>query len=240
MQARIPAQGRAMGVAGRAKSPTMAAHMARSRYGERASGPVGRRRGGRLGRALAALSVAWISACNCIPEHASELARADFETPRHTLESFRAYAGAELYDLEYHCFSHAFTTRNKISILNYSEARAQLKRDKPWLFWFDSKVVAEQELDERQHVLDVQVAGRTVRVKLVREETFRIWAGEELLADGAIDLRAALALVGGSGGRSTLTAALPIGTRAVDPSQVTRVTLDTAWKIDDLWEGSDP
>jgi hypothetical protein len=191
-------------------------------------------------RAVSALLAAALGACNCIPKHASELAHADFETPRHTLASFRAYAGAELYDLEYRCFSHAFTARNKISILNYSEARAQLKRDKPWLFWFDSQVVADKVLDERQHVLDVQVAGRTVRVKLVREETFRIWAGEELLADGEIDLRRALALVGDPSGRSTLTASLPIGTRVVDPSQVTRVTLDSAWKIDDLWEGSDP
>jgi hypothetical protein len=186
------------------------------------------------------LLAALLGACNCIPEHAAVLARADFETPRHTLESFRAYAAAELYDLEYRCFSNAFKTRNHISILNYSEARAQLKRDKPWLFWFDSRVVAEQVLDERQHVLDVEVAGRTVRVKLVREETFRIWAGEELLADGALDLRGALALVGETGGRSSLRTTLPIGERTVDPAQVTQVTLETSWKIDDLSEGSDP
>ena len=152
----------------------MAAHMARSRNGERVTGRAGRRRFGRLQCALGALLAAVLGACNCIPEHASVLARADFETPRHTLESFRAYAGAELYDLEYRCFSHAFTARNHISILNYSEARKQLKRDKPWLFWFDSRVVAEQVIDQRQHVLDVEIAGRTVHVKLVREETFRI------------------------------------------------------------------
>jgi hypothetical protein len=218
----------------------MAAHMARSTSGERGTGRAERRRARRLLSAVAALLAAVLGACNCIPEHASELAHADFETPRHTLASFRAYAGAGLYDLEYRCFSNAFKTRNHISILNYSEARTQLKRDKPWLFWFDSRVVAEQVLDERQHVLDVQVAGRTVRVKLVREETFRIWAGEELLADGALDLRGALALVGDSGGRSSLQSTLPIGNRTLDPSQVTRVTLDTSWKIDDLWEGSEP
>ena len=235
-----PAIGPAPAVAGRVKSPTMAAHMARSENGERGNRPAERRRSRRLRRALAALFVVVLGACNCIPKHAALLARADFETPRHTLESFRAYAAADLYDLEYRCFSNGFKTRNQISILNYSEARTQLKRDKPWLFWFDSRVVAEQVLDERQHVLDVQVAGRTVRVKLVREETFRIWAGEELLADGALDLRGTLALVGDSGGRSAVQATLPIGNRTVDPSQVTRVTLDTSWKIDDLWEGSNP
>jgi hypothetical protein len=234
----------------------MAAHMARSIDGEgsgtgrlssRARGACLRWacrswvRGATRETALGVLlAVGGLAGCRCTPKHASELARADFDTPRHTLDAFRAYASADLYDLEYRCFSRAFTRTRQISVLNYSEARADLKRRQPWLFWFDSEVVAERELDERQHVLDVRVAGRTVRVKLVREETFRIWAGEELLNDGPLALSGALTLVDGPSGRSMLTATLPTGEAAVDPTQITRVTLERCWKIDDLIDDPGP
>lgn len=190
-------------------------------------------------RSVAAVALALsIAACNCTPKRASEIAHAGFDTPQHTLQSFRAYASAKLFDLEYRCFSRGF--RREVSLTNYGVFREKLQREQPWLFWFDAEVVGERVVEGGAHVLDVRVAGRTVRVKLVREESFGIWAGEDLVNDGPIELAQALD-VGRDGNlpdREVLRALLPLES-TVDPATITRVTLDSAWKIEELATGAD-
>lgn len=182
---------------------------------------------------LALLVGALISTgCSCRRDR-EELARASLATPRGTVEAFAAYMRSGLHDLEYRCFSSDFVARNKLSYLTYAEAREELSRRQPWLELFASPtIVGDSERGEGRHDVDVRLGGRTHRVNLVREETFRISAADELLADDYTDFRARLKLVERPEGGAELVARLPLAAADIDLEAATSVVLQRLWKID--------
>ncbi len=186
----------------------------------------------RAGLVAAALAVALTGACRCGPK-LEAVAHANLDTPRATVEAFGAYMRAGLHDLEYRCFSADFTARNQISFFTYAEAREDLARSQPWLELFATpKVVAEMARGDERHDVDVRLAGRTYRVNLVREETFRISAGDLILAEEATDFASRLALEPRASGGADLVARLPLPSADIDLSTATSVVLQRRWKID--------
>jgi hypothetical protein len=180
----------------------------------------------------ATLGVVLTSACRCGPK-LEAVAHANLDTPRATVEAFGAYMRAGLHDLEYRCFSADFTARNQISFFTYAEAREELARSQPWLELFAApKVVAEIARGDERHDVDVRLAGRTYRVNLVREETFRISAGDLILAEQATDFAGRLALEPRAEGGASLVARLPLPSADIDLSAATSVVLQRRWKID--------
>jgi hypothetical protein len=172
------------------------------------------------------------SACTCGPGREA-LARASLDTPRGTVEAFGAYMRAGLHDLEYRCFSTDFKARNKLSYFSYAEARDELARSQPWLELFATpKVVGEIAREDDRHDVDVRLAGRTYRVNLVREETFRISAGDEILAEELSDFERLLSLEKSADGGALLVARLPLPSADIDLSATTSVALQRRWKID--------
>lgn len=138
-----------------------------------------------------------------------------------------------LHDLEYRCFSSDFVARNKLSYLSYAEARDELSRRQPWLELFASPtIVGDWERGEDRHDVDVRLAGRTHRVNLVREDSFRISAADELLANDYTDFRARVKVVARAGGGAELVTRLPLPAADIDLEAATSVVLQRVWKID--------
>lgn len=173
-----------------------------------------------------------LSGCSCRRDHDS-LARASLDTPRGAVRAFAAYMRSGLHDLEYRCFSSGFVARNQLSYLTYAEARDELSRRQPWLELFASPtIVGDTERGEGRHDVDVRLGGSTYRVNLVREETFRICAADELLADDYTDFRARLTIVERPDGGAELVARLPLPQADIDLDSATSVVLQRLWKID--------
>ena len=175
-----------------------------------------------------------LGACQC-DKLASDYARLDQRSPRNTLDSFVLYWKAGLHDLEYGCLSRGFTQRNGISLLTYSEGRARLEREQPWLAWFASaQVIAEKVVDQRSHVFWIEVGGRTARVNVVREDFARIWADDELLAEGPVALERDLTVA--ADGELQLRLRPSRTEREFTAGEVTSVRAEGSWKIDDFAE----
>ncbi len=170
--------------------------------------------------------------CSCRREHQA-LARASLESPRGAVEAFAAYLRAGLHEYEYRCFSADFTARNQLSLFTYAQAREELARRQPWLELFATpEVVGEIARGGGRHDVDVRLGGRTYRVNLVREETFRISADDELLANDFTDFASRLELEQRSGGGAQLVARLPLPSADIDLERATSVVLQRLWKID--------
>jgi len=174
-----------------------------------------------------------------MPPQPRELVDTGFRTPEQTLKSFQVFLRADLPEKEYLAFSAGFRRRNGVSSLSYAEARERLFRAKPWLRQFArAKVVAQWPGgpgSEGVHFIDTRVLGRTVRVKLVREDFFEIWAGAELLADGELDFGRATN-VERSGRGIRYAGRAPLDEPAPDLSGASWFTIGREWKIDDLYE----
>ena len=152
--------------------------------GRRTLPPPGRARPPRRLAPLAPLALVLLAACVCPPDPAV-IADAHFRTPEAALESYQAYVAADLVDWEYRCYSADLRRREGLSLGTYAEARAQLLAGRPWLKLIaKAEVLRQWSLDERAHVIEVRVGGRTVHVRLVREDSYEIRSGEALLADG--------------------------------------------------------
>jgi hypothetical protein len=180
----------------------------------------------------------WFAAACACPSR-GDYARAGLETPERALESFRIYFAAGLHDLEYRCFSTEFKRRNALSLLGYGEARAELERRQPWLGWIARRepgIVESRPGSDGEHFLDLRVGGRTVRVRMVREDFFRIWAADELVGDGLEAFEDLVRFERGPDGLPTLHAQVELGAEIADPRTITRVTVERVWKLDELWE----
>lgn len=172
-------------------------------------------------------------ACRCT-DTARAYAHTRDDSPVAAIERFVLYWKAGLHDLEYGCFSRGFKQRHQISLQAYDVGRSQLEREQPWLAWFaQAQVVGEQARGRSAHVLWLDVAGRTVRVNLVREETARIWSGDELLAEQSLELDRALAIEPSGAVRLELE---PDTYRPFESFDVTSVRAERAWRIDDFAE----
>ncbi len=196
-------------------------------------GPPGRSRV-RAARGVAAALAGWIlCACVC-PVDARALANLDLATPRRALESYQSYLAYDLREQEYRCFSVDFRQRNRLSLANYAEGRDRLLARSPWLKSFaGAKVVAEGAAEDGSHWIDARVLGRTVRVRLVREDFYEIRAAGELLADGYGELGAWFDREPTEGGwRLVARPAAALSTARL--ASATELRVARQWKIDDF------
>lgn len=175
-------------------------------------------------------------AAGCLaPAKAEALVATGFRSPQQTLASFQTFVRADLPTREYQCFSVGFRERNGLSALGYGEAREQLFRGQPWLKWIASAdVVGEEAVGAAEHGMDLETLGRTVRVKLVREDFYGIHAGERLVTDGDADFDD-LVRTSARGDGARLDVRLPLD--EVSEAQLagaTEVLVARHWKIDDV------
>jgi hypothetical protein len=169
------------------------------------------------------------------PAKAEALVATGFRSPQQTLSSFQTFVRADLPTREYQCFSLGFRERNGLSALSYGEVREELFRSQPWLKWIaKADVVGEKASGAAEHGVDLETLGRTVRVKLVREDFYGIHAGEKLVTDGDADFDA-LVRSSARGDGSRLDVRLPLDD--VSEAQLagaTEVLVARHWKIDDV------
>lgn len=191
------------------------------------------------GSALALLlTFGAVSGCLSRPS-AEALVATGFRSPRQTLESFQTFVRADLPAREYRCFSMGFRERNGLSALSYGEIREDLFRRQPWLRWIArAEVIDERSVGEAEHWMDLRTLGRTVRVKLVREDFYEIHAGEAHLTDGDADFDALVRRSGeGESQRLAVRLTVPLEVAASQPAS--EVLIARHWKIDDVAELND-
>lgn len=195
---------------------------------------------GRLTGCAAAVLLTFGAAPGCLSRPSAEaLVATGFRSPRQTLESFQTFVRADLPAREYRCFSMGFRERNGLSALSYGEIREDLFRRQPWLRWIArAEVIDERSVGEAEHWMDLRTLGRTVRVKLVREDFFEIHAGEAHLTDGEADFDALVRLQGdGESRRLSVRLTAPLESAASQPAS--EVLIARHWKIDDVAELTD-
>lgn len=187
-----------------------------------------------------ALLATFGSAAGCLaPPEAEALVATGFRSPRQTIASFQTFVRADLPTREYQCFSSGFRERNQLSAFSYGEVREELFRSQPWLKWIaKAGYKGERAIGEAEHWLDLTTLGRTVRVKLVREDFFEIHAGEALVTDDDADFDT-LVRQGADGEGSRLTVRLPLAVSVDGLGGVSEVLVARHWKIDDLRELAD-
>lgn len=202
--------------------------------------PAAGKRGPLLRGLLAALCALPLAASCVCPATAEELLETGFSTPRQTFESFQAFLATDLPDQEFRCFSAAFRERNGLSLLTYGEGRDQLLASHPWMRHLaQAEIIEEKVWTQGVHVVDARIAGRTVRVKLLREDSYEISAGRDLLADGYCDWDAVVRL--DPAPRPTLHATVTPEPESIysDLSEATRFVVERTWRIDGMWELED-
>ena len=208
--------------------------------GRCAAGPSGHRRRERSGRLLAALGALTLAAACVCPASHQELLDTGFQTPRQTFESFQAFLATDLPNEEFRCFSASFRERNGLSLLTYGEGRDELLDSRPWMRQLaKAEIIGEKMWTQGVHMVDARIAGRTVRVKLLREDSYEISAGQDLLADGYCDWDALVRF--DSSPRPTLRATVAPESDSIyaDLSGASRMVIERTWRIDDLWELED-
>jgi hypothetical protein len=137
---------------------------------------------------------------------------------------------------EYLCFSNDFRLRNRLSSTTYGEGRERLFAEKPWLkLVAKAEVVGEQSVGEEEHWIDVRVLARTLRVKLVREGFYEIFAGADLVTDAYADLDALVAVTA-QGRTARLDTRIPLDVPAEELEGLTEVVVARHWKIDAFYE----
>ena len=195
---------------------------------------------GRAAGGALALLLTFGTVSGCLSRPSAEaLVATGFRSPRQTLESFQTFVRADLPAREYRCFSMGFRERNGLSALGYGEIREDLFRRQPWLRWIArAEVIDEQSVGEAEHWMDLRTLGRTVRVKLVREDFYEIHAGEAHLSDGDADFDALVRHQGdGEGRRLSVRLTAPL---EADASLIaSEVLIARHWKIDDVAELND-
>lgn len=176
-------------------------------------------------------------ACCVSAPSARQVVDARLDSPRQTLEAFQTFLRADLLDQEYRCFSASFlrSFEPPISFFTYAEARDRLAREQPWFKLFaTAEVVSEESLGERRHGLIVEVAGRTWRVNMVREDFFRIrWSeGAEEGGRAALENLVRIDAEGPAG--PELAARLPLVEAERDLARLSSATVERLWKIDSV------
>lgn len=169
-------------------------------------------------------------ACRCPDPGALVSARRD--SPRATVEAFQRYVDADLYEQEYGCFSTAFRRANGLSLFGYSEFRDRLEREQPWFGLISSaSITRERSLGESGHVIELSALGRTLRVRLVREEFFRVRSADGY-ADGRADVEKMVRIEARANGGEEWVLRLPREAAETSVGDLTSVTLERLWLID--------
>lgn len=169
-------------------------------------------------------------ACRC-PD-AAALVSARRDSPRATVEAFQRYLDADLYEQEYGCFSTGFRRQNGLSLFGYSEFRDRLEREQPWFGALaGASIRHERPLGPNEHLIELATVGGTLRVRLVREDFYRIRAAQSYY-DGRADLGTMVRAESGLEGGEAWVLRLPREATETSVCDLTSVTLERLWLID--------
>jgi hypothetical protein len=210
-------------------------------------------RGAPIGLGIASVALALLlggaglgACCLVRPPGAKELYEAGaggMRTPESAFETYRVAFGADLPELEYRCLSADFRRVNGISYLSYRVAREQLLEQKPYLaFLAKAQVQESRAVSAGRHRLLVKAAGQRFVVDLVREDEFKMYAGEVLLADGLLDFERAIKVQPQNDGSLKLGAVVNVDaeqSEGLDLSRLTSLRLEQVWKIDNFGDEPD-
>lgn len=192
---------------------------------------------GLVAGALALTTLALVGGC-VSPPTAAEVAETGFRTPAETFRSFQVFLAADLELWEYRSFSSHFRRKHGLTAINYAEARDQLFRERPWLKLIAKAEIAREWSDRDQegvHFIEARVAGRTVHVKLVREDSYEIYSGDRYVSDGYANFDDLIRVEDTSEGPRLTVIVTPYEPE-IDLSEATSVLLQRTWHIDDLIE----
>ncbi len=191
----------------------------------------------KLRHAALAVLLALLPAGCCTAPKANELLAAGKSAPRLTVAAFQTFARAESCEQEYRCFSSGFTRRNGLSMATYCEARERIRREQPLIDWLarasNVEFVRDEAVGNGRHRIDVRVAGRTVRIHLVREDFWRI-ERSDLFVDGLQPFETLVQIENNAAGEPVLVARLPLEAAEMDPATITSLVVEKLWKIDDI------
>ena len=173
------------------------------------------------------------------PATAEQLVATGFRSPIQTVTSFQTFFRADLPLREYRCLSVNFRRENQLSATTYAEGREELLRRQPWIrLLAKAKVIGDSAMGEAEHWVDLDSLGRTVRVKLVREDFFETYAGESLLADGEAEFETLVRASPADPG-SRVTVQIPLEMQVSELGSLSEVVVARQWKIDGFRELSD-
>lgn len=183
----------------------------------------------------------FVGSCLCPSHPPDALTRAGFRSPRQTFETFFAAFDYQLFGLEFRCFSSEFRRRNRVSEITWREFRDQLEREHP-LLRLAARVEVVEEWTEgpRTHWIVAKAAGRTVRLRFVREDFYEFWAGDVLVADGTWPEGEPWRLDDAS---PAVSVALPLDVdqaATLNAASISEIRVGYEWKLDDLVEESAP
>lgn len=199
---------------------------------------------------LASLLGPALAACRVPQPEPRQVRDMGFATPRKAFESMVTAFQGELLDAEYETFSTAFVRRNRLSQHVYRDFRPELLARVPGLRWglYRSRVEEITHLDPRHALLVARVPvpladDVLIHVRLVREDFYEVWAGDEILADGygppgELDLEAQGHLsVQRTDGARYLWARADLEDDLPPPglAGVRDVRFAREWRIDDIW-----
>lgn len=167
-----------------------------------------------------------LAACRC-PDPA-RLVSARRDTPRATVEAFQTYVSADLYEQEYGCLSTAFRRRESLSLFTYSVFRDR----EPWYGLVASASVArERALGPAVHEVELTLLGKTLRVRLVREEFFRIHL-KDGYSDGRADMEKMVRIEARPGEAEEWVLRLPREASETSVEDLSSATFERLWLID--------
>ncbi|MBM3990393.1 MAG: hypothetical protein FJ298_05215 [Planctomycetes bacterium] len=170
------------------------------------------------------------SACRC-PDAAALLA-ARRDSPRATVEAFQRFLDARLYEQEYGCLSTGFRREHGLSLFGYSEFRDRLQRERPWFGALaGASIEHERSLGPAEHAVELAALGQRLRVRLVREDFYRIRSAQSY-CDGRADLGTMVRVESDLEGGAAWVLRLPREAAETSVNDLTSVTLERLWLID--------
>ncbi len=172
------------------------------------------------------LGLAPLAACRC-PDPA-RLVGARRDTPQATVEAFQSYLSADLYEQEYGCLSTGFRRRESLSLFTYSVFRDR----QPWYGLIsNASVTRERSLGPAAHEVELTILGKTLRVRLVREEFFRVHLRDGY-ADGRADMEKMVRIEARPNGDEEWVLRLPREASETSVTDLRSATLERLWLID--------
>jgi hypothetical protein len=177
-----------------------------------------------------------LDGCSSMPPTSAWVTALDkgLKEPAGTFATFRAAFCADALELEFRCLAPEF--REQLGggdHLSYREARDQLLKQEPYLRYVLAKAEVEriEPLGPREVRLVASAMGRTIHVRLVREDFWEIRAkGEPLDGDYVPDASRFLETAETSQGAPVLRATVPLES-AEDGAQADELEISYEWKI---------
>jgi hypothetical protein len=159
-----------------------------------------------------------------------------FRSPEQTFATFCTAVASNQADLEYRCLGAYFKQSNGLNQLGYRSFREKLLERWPWIRELaNADVEASEPVEDGVWRIQARVKFlwkvQRFEVLLQREDYYELFAGNELVMDGATDFPAAVRVEPGQAG---LEVGVPTQTPIPEPpagEQVTEVRVGREWKI---------